>query len=159
MNWLMLRRVVLAGVISAIAAGLIPAYHYYQSIETHVSTDDAEADATVALVSSRVAGTITNVFVEDNWTVNEGSLLLTLDSRDFDVRVDQAEAQLDRAKQSVDELYSQVGAAKSGVELAGSQLRQARIDFARAKSLKNQGVRSEERRVGKECRSRWSPYH
>ena len=24
---------------------------------------------------------------------------------------------------------------------------------------KNQQVRSEERRVGKECRSRWSPYH
>src|SRR5256886_15174126 len=25
--------------------------------------------------------------------------------------------------------------------------------------LKESGVRSEERRVGKECRSRWSPYH
>src|SRR2546430_15609983 len=25
--------------------------------------------------------------------------------------------------------------------------------------LSRQGVRSEERRVGKECRSRWSPYH
>ena len=25
--------------------------------------------------------------------------------------------------------------------------------------LKNQNGRSEERRVGKECRSRWSPYH
>ena len=25
--------------------------------------------------------------------------------------------------------------------------------------LKNSGKRSEERRVGKECRSRWSPYH
>ena len=24
---------------------------------------------------------------------------------------------------------------------------------------KLEGVRSEERRVGKECRSRWSPYH
>ena len=23
----------------------------------------------------------------------------------------------------------------------------------------NDGIRSEERRVGKECRSRWSPYH
>ena len=23
----------------------------------------------------------------------------------------------------------------------------------------NKGLRSEERRVGKECRSRWSPYH
>ena len=26
-------------------------------------------------------------------------------------------------------------------------------------SLKALGLRSEERRVGKECRSRWSPYH
>ena len=24
---------------------------------------------------------------------------------------------------------------------------------------KNRNIRSEERRVGKECRSRWSPYH
>ena len=28
-----------------------------------------------------------------------------------------------------------------------------------AELLKDQYVRSEERRVGKECRSRWSPYH
>ena len=26
-------------------------------------------------------------------------------------------------------------------------------------SLEQDGMRSEERRVGKECRSRWSPYH
>ena len=31
-------------------------------------------------------------------------------------------------------------------------------DF-RAPSIKGFDVRSEERRVGKECRSRWSPYH
>ena len=29
----------------------------------------------------------------------------------------------------------------------------------RAKCRDNQKLRSEERRVGKECRSRWSPYH
>lgn len=127
-------------VIIAIAAAVIPGYHYYQYIESHVTTDDAYADGTVALVSSRVNGTITNVYIEDNWTVKEGDLLLTLDPRDFDVRVEQAQAQLDRAKQTIDELYSQVGAAKSGVSLAGSQLKQARIDFNRAKSLKDQGV-------------------
>src|SRR5258708_5603673 len=140
MNSQILRRVLLVVVIIAIAAALIPGFHYYQYLESHVSTDDAYADGTVALVSSRVAGTVTNVYVEDNWTVKEGDLLLTLDARDFDVRVDQAEAQLDRAKQSVDELYSQVGAARSGVSLAQSQLKQARIDFERAKSLKSQGV-------------------
>ena len=34
----------------------------------------------------------------------------------------------------------------------------ARINELYHKS-KAEGLRSEERRVGKECRSRWSPYH
>jgi membrane fusion protein, multidrug efflux system len=140
MNSQILRRSLLVVVIIVIIAAMLPAYHYYQYIETHVTTDDAYVDGTVALVSSRVNGTITGVYVEDNWTVKEGDLLLTLDPRDYDVRVEQAQAQLDRAKQTIDELYSQVGAAKSGVSLAGSQLKQARIDFNRAKSLKDQGV-------------------
>src|SRR6266851_7722231 len=140
MNSQILRRSLLVVVIIAIAAAVIPAYHYFRYFSNHVSTDDAYVDGTVALVSSRVAGTVTNVYVEDNWTVKEGDLLLTLDPRDYDVRIEQAQAQLDRAKQTIDERYSQVGAAKSGVSLAGSQLKQARIDFNRAKSLKEQGV-------------------
>ena len=31
--------------------------------------------------------------------------------------------------------------------------------FAASAQNKNGEIRSEERRVGKECRSRWSPYH
>src|SRR3712207_8179203 len=33
------------------------------------------------------------------------------------------------------------------------------IDAEIQKSVSAKGVRSEERRVGNECRSRWSPYH
>ena len=119
---------------------LFPPITTISYIESHVSTDDAYVDGTVALVSSRVAGTVTNVYVEDNWTVKEGQLLLTLDPRDFEVKVAQAEAQLDRARQSVDELYAGVQAARSGVSLVQSQLKQAKIDYERAKSLKEQGV-------------------
>src|SRR2546430_16979046 len=36
---------------------------------------------------------------------------------------------------------------------AGMPLRQVRVYY------KRKALRSEERRVGKECRSRWSPYH
>ena len=44
------------------------------------------------------------------------------------------------------------------------QLRGIRIEdlpdiFRRLASIEMTSVRSEERRVGKECRSRWSPYH
>src|SRR5271157_475940 len=141
MNSQLARRVLLAvAIIVVAAAAAIPGFHYYRYIESHVSTDDAYVDGTVALVSSRVAGTVTNVYVEDNWTIKEGQLLLTLDQRDFDVKVEQAQAQLERARQSVDELYAGVQAARSGVSLVQSQLKQARIDFERAKSLKEQGV-------------------
>src|SRR5208337_3655041 len=141
MNSQLVRRVLLAVAIIVVAAvAAIPGFHYYRYIESHVSTDDAYVDGTVALVSSRVAGTVTNVYVEDNWTVKEGQLLLTLDPRDFDVRVEQAQAQLERARQSVDQLYALVEAARSGVSLTGSQRKQAQIDFDRAKSLKEQGV-------------------
>src|SRR3984893_18634824 len=134
MNSQLVRRVVLVVVIIAIAVAAIPAYHYYGYIESHVSTDDAYVDGTVALVSSRVAGTVTNVYVEDNWTVKEGQVLLTLDQRDFEVKVAQADAQLERAKQSVDELYEAVQAARSGVSLVQSQLKQAKIDYDPAKT-------------------------
>jgi len=69
---------------------------------------------------------------------------VTLDPRDFQVRVDQAEAQLARAKQAVDELIAQVHAAQAGVSLADSQARQARLDFSRAEQLRKAGVVSSE---------------
>jgi membrane fusion protein (multidrug efflux system) len=138
------RRVLMAIVILALIAATVPGYHYYRFVESHVSTDDAYVDGTVALVSSRVAGTVSNVYVEDNWTVKQGQLLLTLDPRDLEVRVQQARAQAARARQSIDEMYAQVNAAEAGVSLAESQARQARIDYDRAVQLKNQGVVSSE---------------
>src|SRR5258708_37740905 len=41
----------------------------------------------------------------------------------------------------------------------GANLRTTRLDGAALKQTISCGRRSEERRVGKECRSRWSPYH
>jgi membrane fusion protein, multidrug efflux system len=140
----LLRRVLLAVVVLAVLAAIFPALRYYHYFETHVSTDDAYVDGTVALVSSRVSGTVVDVYAEDNWTVKQGDLLLALDPRDAEVRVDQARAQLDRARQSVDEIYAQISAAEAGVSLAASQLKQARIDFERARQLKASGVVSAE---------------
>src|SRR3989454_519287 len=51
------------------------------------------------------------------------------------------------------------------VDETGATLRVVVDDLATARTLAGSGlrvwlkVRSEERRVGKECRSRWSPYH
>src|SRR3712207_9571966 len=69
-----------------------------------------------------------------------------------------AENMLSQAKQAVDQYMREAtrlyGAAEASAEAAQSGTREINrkaIGFAE--------TRSEERRVGKECRSRWSPYH
>ena len=46
-----------------------------------------------------------------------------------------------------------------GVDAPEEQVEQLREQMGLNRPLPVQYVRSEERRVGKECRSRWSPYH
>jgi membrane fusion protein, multidrug efflux system len=134
-------RIILLGVVVVVLlAAIYPAYRYYQYFESHVSTDDAYVDGSVSLVSSRIPGTVAKVYVLENWRVKAGDLLLTLDPRDYQVRVSQAQAQLARARQSVDELYAQLQAAESGVNLAASQLRETQLDYNRAKALREQNV-------------------
>lgn len=135
-----LRKVLLGIVILVLIVAIIPAWHYYEYFASHVSTDDAYVDGTIALVSSRIPGTVTRLFVEENWKVEGGQPLLTLDPRDYQVRVDEAQAQVERARQSVDQLFAQLDAASAGLNLAGSQLRQAQIDYDRAQRLSRQGV-------------------
>ncbi|HLK85801.1 MAG TPA: HlyD family secretion protein [Candidatus Binataceae bacterium] len=139
-----LRRILLVAVVIVVLAAILPALRYYRYFSTHVSTDDAYVDGSVGLVSSRIAGTVVKVFVEDNWRVKAGDTLVELDPSDFQVQVNGAQAQLERARQTVDQLYAQLEAARSGERLAASQLRQARIDYNRARQLKAQGVVSSE---------------
>mgnify|MGYP001408565621 CR=1 FL=1 len=134
------RIILLVVAVVVVLIAIYPAYHYYEYFESHVSTDDAYIDGSVSLVSSRIPGTVARLYVMENWGVKAGDLLLTLDPRDYQVRMAQAEAQLARAKQSVDELYAQLQAAEAGVSLAGSQLRETQLDFNRAKALREQNV-------------------
>lgn len=140
----LVRRVIMALVIVAIVVGIAPAIRYYHYYMSHVSTDDAYVDGTTALVSSRVSGTVDAVYVNENFHVKAGDLLVTLDPRSFQVRVDQARAQLDRARQTVDELYAQVAASQSALDLAQSQLKQAALDYHRAEALRKASVVSTE---------------
>ena len=54
---------------------------------------------------------------------------------------------------------SRVSADLFNMTLGKANVREGTIDSALAISEWPRDLRSEERRVGKECRSRWSPYH
>ncbi|MGA2097445.1 MAG: HlyD family secretion protein [Candidatus Acidiferrum sp.] len=61
------------------------------------STDDAQVDGHLNVVSSRISGTTTSVYVADNQTVEAGQPLADLDSSEQQVAYDQAKAQYDQA--------------------------------------------------------------
>ncbi|HEY0257841.1 MAG TPA: HlyD family secretion protein [Candidatus Methylacidiphilales bacterium] len=74
----------------------VAAYLIYASY--HETTDDAYTTGHVHNISSRVAGTVAEVAVDDNEFVKKGQVLARLDPRDFQVQVDKAQADYKRAK-------------------------------------------------------------
>jgi membrane fusion protein (multidrug efflux system) len=62
------------------------------------STDDAQVDAHITPVATRVGGTVARVPVADNQPVEEGAVLVELDPRDYQIALDRARAELATAE-------------------------------------------------------------
>jgi membrane fusion protein (multidrug efflux system) len=58
------------------------------------STDDAQVDAHITPIASRVGGTVLRVPVEANQEVEAGAVLVEIDQRDFEVALERARAEL-----------------------------------------------------------------
>jgi membrane fusion protein (multidrug efflux system) len=86
------------------AVGVWTYLHYrYQ-----VSSDDAQVDGHVSAVAPKIAGNVIEVAVNDNQPVKAGQVLVRIDPRDY-------QAKVDLAKAAVGEAESQLRAAQVGV--------------------------------------------
>ena len=68
---------------------------------TYEDTDDAQVSAHLSAIGSRVAGTVTAVYVEENQFVKAGQLIAELDPRDYQNALDQAQSQKLQAEAQV----------------------------------------------------------
>lgn len=66
--------------------------HLWRYWARHVSTNDAFVEAHVSPVSARIPGTVVEVLVRDNEPVTVGAPLVRLDPRDWQVKLEQAQA-------------------------------------------------------------------
>ena len=128
-------------------------WHYEK---THVSTDDAYTTGHVHQISPRVSGLVMEVWVDDNQAVKSGTLLVKLDTRDYDVALQRAEANLDQAKAQVLQAQTAVTQARANYDQAQAQITQARaqttqagasyevagINYGRNKSLSSKDARA-----------------
>ena len=123
---------------------------------THESTNDAYTTAHVHQISPRVAGQVMEVWVDDNQVVKSGDLLVKLDTRDYDVSLQRAQANLDQsnaqvlqaqaaivqARAAFEQAQAQVTQARAQTTQAGAQYEVAGINYGRNKSLSSKDSRA-----------------
>src|SRR5215472_603633 len=90
-RWSPRTKILAAGAGLAVIVGVLLLYFYFTSYE---STDDAQIDGYIHPVSSRVAGYVTRVTVDNNEYVEAGTVLAQLDPKDFEVAVANAKSTL-----------------------------------------------------------------
>ncbi len=95
----------LLGAAALVAVAVVVLILYYHN---RISTDDAQVDGHIIPVASKVYGNVAEVLVDDNQRVQTGQVLVRIDPRDYQVKLDQAKAALALAE-------SQARAAAVGV--------------------------------------------
>jgi membrane fusion protein, multidrug efflux system len=119
-------------------------------------TDDAYIDGHVHQVSSRLAGSVTEVLVQENEVVKAGQVLARIDPLEFEIAlqkakaglaqeeagVQQAEAALAEAKAQDAQITAQEASSEAQVQQIAAQLEVAQTNFGRDQRLFQSDVRA-----------------
>ena len=98
-------------ILLVVGAGLF----YWHSTFTE-DTDDAQVDGNLYQVSSRISGQVIKVYVDDNQKVEQGQLLAEIDPKDYQVALEQAEANLASAQAAAIQANVNVPITSTSVE-------------------------------------------
>ncbi len=149
------RRFIIIGVVMVILVGV--ALFWWRST-FYEDTDDAQINGHLIQISARIAGQVTKIYVDENQEVKAGDPIADLDPRDFEVAVQQDEANLQAAEAAfeaakvgvpitgintgstlrstssdVEGAQAQVAASKQQLEGAQAQIAQAEANYIKAK--------------------------
>jgi membrane fusion protein (multidrug efflux system) len=111
-----------------IIAGLL----YWLHARHFVSTDDAYIDGHVVQISPQVPAPVIALHVNDNQLVRKGDLLVELDETDYQVALQQQQAQLVSAQGKVAQAQAQLAQAKASVEQAAAEVDSAQVSLDNA---------------------------
>ena len=135
----LLRGLVLIVLLGAVAtAGTLYWLH-----ERHFeSTDDAFIDANQSQIAAQISGKVVELLVDDNQHVEAGQALLTIDPRDYQVKLEQvraaqanAAAQASEARAQLVLQQAQLAQNDAQVRVAEADLDQASRDLARYRAI------------------------
>ena len=101
------------------------------------STDDAFVEGHIVSIAPRVEGPVLNLLIDDNQHVKKGDLLLEIDPKDYEVKLNQTKAKLEEAKASLVNTENQVTKTLSDLEFAEQ-------DYDRYSKMFEKGIASKQ---------------
>jgi membrane fusion protein (multidrug efflux system) len=135
--------VALGMLILAVAAGVWAWFHF----RDRVSSDDAQVDAHITAIAPKIPGNVIEVLVKDNQPVKAGDILVRIDPRDYQARVDIARAALVQAQSQLHTAQTVVpltsGTTQSSTSGATAQLADSMAELERARLAYEQASSSD----------------
>ncbi len=115
---------------------------YWLHSRHYETTDDAYIDGNISQVSAQIGGRVVRIAFADNQEVRAGQVLVELDPRDFQVRLDQARSQRTQAQAQAAQARAQLALqqanldqAQANVRVTEADLGQAQADLARYRAI------------------------
>ena len=120
--------------LGVLAVIVIAAVLYWLDSRHYENTDDAFIDGNISQVSAQVAGRVTQIAFTDNQQVGAGQLLVQLDPRDYQVKLDQARAQRVQAAAQLDQARAQQALQEASLQQAIANARVSEADLGQAQA-------------------------
>lgn len=117
------KRIKVMPIVLAIGAIALGGYGYlwWQYASTHEETDNAVIAGNVHPVSSRIDGTVSKILVDDNQQVQAGQLVVQLDPRDYQVKLQQSETALEASQRQADSALTKINLAAQTAKASTTQ--------------------------------------
>jgi membrane fusion protein (multidrug efflux system) len=113
----------------------------YIHSQGHEETDDAQIEKNMNPIIPRVSGYISKVYVKDNDYVKKGDTLFTIDKRDYQLKIEEANAAyiaaeggFEVAKEDIGSAMASIAVSDANVQSAGGNIETAKIRLGRANS-------------------------
>jgi membrane fusion protein (multidrug efflux system) len=115
-------------------------YKYIYSL-SHEGTDDAQIEKNMNPIIPRVSGYVRKVYITDNNFVKKGDTLFTIDKKDYQLKIDEATANLAAAegnfevsKADINSILASISVSEANVKSAGGNIESAKIRLGRLSS-------------------------
>lgn len=118
-----------------ILGGIAGGVYYYQRSQTFMTTDDAQIEGDIYPVIPKVPGYVAQVLVKDNQEVQPGDPLITIESQDYEIHVEQVKAALQAARATLFATQSQVQQYISESDASRANYQKSLSDLRRYKPL------------------------